>query len=108
MGPHEQDELDARGYIVLHGFIKPPFLADLRSRTDKLFELEGENAGSEFRSEPNSRRLANLVAKGEVYQRLVSTPELLERIGAVLGRRFKLSSLNARSANPRSDSRQPL
>jgi hypothetical protein len=108
MSPHEQDELDSRGYILLRGFIAPHFLAELRARTDELFELEGENAGSEFRSEPNSRRLANLVAKGEVYERLVSTPELLERIGAVLGRRFKLSSLNARSANPRSDSRQPL
>ena len=84
------------------------FLQTLRARTDELFNIEGENAGSEFRAEPNSRRLANLVAKGEVYERLVSSPELLERIGAVLGPRFKLSSLNARSANPRSDSRQPL
>ena len=84
------------------------FLEALRARTDELFELEGESAGSEFRAEPNSKRLANLVAKGEVYERLVSSPELLKRVTAVLGPRFKLSSLNARSANPRSDSRQPL
>ena len=108
MAPHEQAELDSRGYVVLENFMEPAFLDALRARTDELFELEGENAGSEFRSEPNSKRLANLVAKGEVYERLVSQPELLERIEAVLGSRFKLSSLNARSANPRSDSRQPL
>jgi hypothetical protein len=84
------------------------FLSALRSRTEELFELEGENAGSEFRAEPNSRRLANLVAKGEVFERLVSSPGLLERIAAVLGPKFKLSSLNARSANPWSNSRQPL
>ena len=108
MEPFEQEQLDSQGYVVLEGFIDPSFLAALRARTEELFEFEGENAGSEFRSEPNSRRLANLVAKGEVYERLVSTPELLERIAAVLGPKFKLSSLNARSANPRSDSRQPL
>ena len=35
-------------------------------------------------------------------------PEVLEYIEAVLGPEFKLSSLNARSANPHSDSLQPL
>jgi ectoine hydroxylase-related dioxygenase (phytanoyl-CoA dioxygenase family) len=35
-------------------------------------------------------------------------PEILTYIEAVLGPRFKLSSLNARSANPQSDSLQPL
>jgi ectoine hydroxylase-related dioxygenase (phytanoyl-CoA dioxygenase family) len=35
-------------------------------------------------------------------------PEILERIGHVLGPQFKLSSLNARSANPHSTWVQPL
>jgi hypothetical protein len=104
----ENEQLEAEGYLVLPEFMKPGVLAALRARTDELFEVEGENAGSEFRPEPNARRLANLVAKGEVYERLVSDRELLRYIGAVLRPRFKLSSLNARSANPRSHSRQPL
>jgi hypothetical protein len=104
----ERDRLEADGYLVLPGFMSARFLSALRARTAELFEEEGENAGVEFRAEPNARRLANLVAKGDVYEQLVSDRRLLTYIGIVLGPRFKLSSLNARSANPHSHSRQPL
>ncbi|HYP07022.1 MAG TPA: hypothetical protein VER03_12395 [Bryobacteraceae bacterium] len=60
-------------------------------------------------ADPGSGRLANLVAKGEVFEEIVAMPEVLDYIAAVLGPRFKLSSLNARSANPFSqDSLQSL
>lgn len=101
-------ELDELGYTVLSEWMPSDLLAGLRDRTEALFELEGENAGNEFRQEPNARRLANLVAKGEVFGQIVSNPQILSYIGAVLGPRFKLSSLNARSANAMSHSRQPL
>ncbi len=100
--------LEEQGYVVLQDFIAPERLNQLTIRTEELFDAEGDNAGSEFRYEPNSRRLANLVAKGAVYEELVSDEEILEYVGSVLGPRFKLSSLNARSANPNSWSRQPL
>jgi ectoine hydroxylase-related dioxygenase (phytanoyl-CoA dioxygenase family) len=109
MTPAEREMLDDRGYVVLPGFMRANLLDELRRRTEKIFEREGENAGSEFRIEPGSRRLANLVAKGEVFERIVCMPEVLEYIEAVLGPEFKLSSLNARSANPHSiESQQPL
>jgi ectoine hydroxylase-related dioxygenase (phytanoyl-CoA dioxygenase family) len=101
-------QLEQLGYAVLDGFMYPELLWQLRVRTDELFELEGEAAGSEFRLEPNTCRLANLVAKGEVYERIVGSGVILGLVEPVLGKHFKLSSLNARSANPRSDSRQPL
>src|SRR5688572_21851726 len=105
----QRDELETLGYLVVPGFMSPELLATLRERTEELFEAEGENAGWEFRKEPGSRRLANLVAKGEVFERIVSLPEVLEYVAAVLGPEFKLSSLNARSANPHSEeSQQPL
>jgi ectoine hydroxylase-related dioxygenase (phytanoyl-CoA dioxygenase family) len=105
----ETEQLEEQGYLVLPGFMTADLLHALRKRTEQLFEEEGENAGSEFRQEPGSRRLANLVAKGEVFERIVCMPEVLEYIAAVLGPEFKLSSLNARSANPHSsDSQQPL
>ena len=104
----ESKQLDELGYVELPAFMPPSLLEQLRSRVDELFEQEGENAGSEFRQEPGSRRLANLVAKGEVFERIVSMPEILAYIETVLGPEFKLSSLNARSANPHSDSLQPL
>jgi hypothetical protein len=100
--------LDRDGYLVLEGFMSRGLLEELRSRTDELFALEGEAAGSEFRKEENAYRLANLVAKGEVYERIVCLPEILGHVGQVLGPKFKLSSLNARTAPPRSNSLQPL
>lgn len=108
MSPAERQQIEQSGYLALPDFMSQTLLQRLRSRTEELFEIEGENAGSEFRQEPGSRRLANLVAKGRVFEEIVCMPEVLEYVGAVLGHDFKLSSLNARSANPQSDSLQPL
>lgn len=101
-------ELDERGCVVLRGLMSPELLARLRSRVDELFEQEGERAGSEFKQEPGARRLANLVNKGRVFEEVILTPEVLERVAQVLGPKFKLSSLNVRSADPHSASDQPL
>ena len=100
--------LDESGWVALEGFMSPDLLDELRARTDALFAIEGDAAGSEFKQEPGARRLANLVNKGEVFRRMIVTPEILDCMAHVLGPRFKLSSLNARSANPRSACRQPL
>ncbi len=83
-------------------------LGGLRRRVDELFSMEGDQAGSEFKQEPHTRRLANLVDKGEIFERVIAMPEILEHVRCVLGPEFKLSSLNARSANPQSDWVQPL
>lgn len=101
-------ELDEHGFVVLPEFIDPAWLAELQEMTERQFELEGEAAGSEFKTETGSRRLANLVNKGEVFQRVVAEPRLLKFIELVLGAEFKLSSLNARSANPHNGINQPL
>ncbi|MEJ7608530.1 MAG: phytanoyl-CoA dioxygenase family protein [Bryobacteraceae bacterium] len=108
MTDEHRSELVQRGYLSLPDFIEPDLLEQLRTRTEELFQAEGENAGAEFRQEPGTRRLANLVAKGRVYQQIVSMPNLLPYVMAVLGPQFKLSSLNARSANPDTDTTQPL
>ena len=81
---------------------------ELRERVETLWEQEGDAAGSEFRDEPGARRLANLVDKGAVFAELVATPEILECIEHVIGPNYKLSSLNARSANPHNGESQPL
>lgn len=96
------------GYVVLEGFMGPRLLAEVRTRIEALYAAEGDAAGSEFKPEPGSRRLANLVNKGEVFLRLLEMPELLSLVGEVLGPDFKLSSMNARSANPHSADPQPL
>jgi len=108
LSDEQRRALDEDGYLVLPGLMKADLLADLRRRIDELFEQEGGSAGSEFKQEPGARRLANLVNKGDIFERVIVTPQVLECVGHVLGPRFKLSSLNARSTNPHSDAEQPL
>ncbi len=108
MTPAEQQQLDKDGYAVVARFLDDQMVEALRNRVEQLYEMEGENAGSEFRKEPGARRLANLVDKGEIFQRVIAMPRILELVGHVLGPQFKLSSFNARSANPYSNEAQPL
>lgn len=101
-------QLAEEGFVVLHDFMSAPLLDEIRSKIENMFALEGDQAGSEFKQEPGCRRLANLANKGEVFRHLIVVPTVLELVGQVLGSKFKLSSLNARSANPKSSTRQPL
>ena len=104
----DRRRLDEDGYVRLEGFIAPARRRRLVDRIGALFDAEGENAGAEFRQEPGARRLANLVDKGGVFVECILDPDVLAHVGHVLGPRFKLSSLNARSASPMSDDSQPL
>jgi ectoine hydroxylase-related dioxygenase (phytanoyl-CoA dioxygenase family) len=104
----QQRQLDELGWVALPGVMDGEFLREARDRVEQLWELEGENAGAEFRKEPGARRLANLVDKGPVFERVVSQPEVLAAVRLVLGPDFKLSSLNARSTDPWWDESQPL
>ena len=100
--------LDEEGYVRLDGFIAPGRHRRIVERIDALFAEEGETAGSEFRQEPGARRLANLADKGDVFIDCVVDETVGQYLAHVLGPRFKLSSLNARSANPHSAQSQPL
>jgi len=101
-------ELDEQGFVRLEGFFAPDRRQRLADRLEALFDAEGESAGAEFKLEPGARRLANLVDKGGIFVECIVEPDVLEYVGHVLGTRFKLSSLNARSANPRNGEAQPL
>jgi ectoine hydroxylase-related dioxygenase (phytanoyl-CoA dioxygenase family) len=101
-------ELAEIGYTVLDRYMDTGMLRRMRDRVDELFREEGERAGSEFRTEENARRLANLVDKGEVFQEAIQSSRMLDLVASVLGPEFKLSSLNVRSANPQSESVQPF
>ena len=55
--------------------------------------LEGDGAGSEFRTEPGARRIANAVDKGRMFETVIETPQVLEAIGSqALGADFKLDA----------------
>ena len=104
----QKRQLDELGYLVLPDVVPTPLLTVLRERVEALWDLEGDGAGSEFRPEPGTRRLANLVDKGSVFADLIVMPEILECIEHVIGPDYKLSSFNARSANPHNGESQPL
>jgi hypothetical protein len=101
-------QLDDDGYIVLEDFMGPALLDGLLRRVAEVFAEEGQHAGAEFKQEPGCRRLANLVDKGEVFQRAIALPGLLDAVRHVLGPAFKLSSLNVRSVDAFADEAQPL
>jgi hypothetical protein len=102
------EALDRDGFYLFPNFLEPDCVAELTARLEQLYAAEGDRAGAEFRLEPGTRRLANLLDKDLTFSRLMDDPSILECVGHVLGPAFKLSSMNARSANPRSDSLQPL
>lgn len=104
----QKRQLDEEGYVVLESAMDDDLLRRLRLRILELFEQEGERAGQEFRTEERAHRLANLVDKGEVFREAIARPDVLELVRHVLGGDCKLSSLNARSADPHTDVGQPL
>ncbi|MCY0899189.1 MAG: phytanoyl-CoA dioxygenase family protein [Firmicutes bacterium] len=99
--------LDERGYVIFPGLVDRDWLDALRERFETLVAAEGDAAGSEVHQEAGTRRLANLVDKGEVFDRIYLHPTVLAAVYHVLARPFKLSSLNARDALP-GEGAQPL
>lgn len=104
----QREALREQGYVSLPGLMPAGMLAAMRRRIDELAALEGERAGSEFKPEPGALRLANCVDKGEVFREAIVMPAVLEAVAEVLGPRFKLSSLNVRTALPMNGVDQPL
>src|SRR4051812_46525037 len=97
-----QQQLDAHGFVLLERCMPPDLLTGLRDRIDALLAEEGTAAGGEFLQEAHAHRLANLVDKGAIFQRAIVLPEVLAGVRHVLGTDCKLSSLNARAADPHS------
>ncbi len=104
----QRQQLDDQGFLLLPGFTSPTQVDHMARRIEQLFKQEGHLAGSEFKLEPHARRLSNLINKGQIFLDAASHPSILELVQAVLGNDFKLSSMNARSANPQQPTGQPL
>src|ERR1700676_2072386 len=98
--PDHRAALDQAGYVVFERLMSAELLAALRTRVAQLYAEEGDRAGAEFKQERGAGRLANLAAKGEVFYPVIACPEVLSCMAHILGPRFKLSSLNARTALP--------
>jgi Phytanoyl-CoA dioxygenase (PhyH) len=108
LAPAERVSLDTHGYLVIEDLVARPQVDALQGRIQTIFDELGARAGHEFKQEPQTDRLANLVDYDEIFRWAVGLPKLLACVAHVLGPDFKLSSLNARSARPQSDWSQPL
>lgn len=104
----ERRLLDQEGFLVLEDFADAALVSAIRSRIVELFAQLGVRAGAEFKQEPGTDRLANLVDYDELFRSVIAEPKLLACVEQVLGSQFKLSSLNARSARPHANGLQPL
>ena len=104
----EKHKLDRDGYLVLEGYATRQLLELLRRCIAELFEGLGELAGAEFKQEPQTDRLSNLVDYHEIFRQVITMPKLIKCVEHIIGPDFKLGSLNARSVRPHSDWAQPL
>lgn len=95
-----RDELDELGYTVFHDVIETAWLEELRAAFERLTAEEGERAGSEVSRHPGIRRLADLVNKGSVFDRIYTHPVVLAAAYHVILRPFKLVSLNGHDPLP--------
>jgi len=100
--------LDDDGYVALTDYFSQSLREALSGRLQELYDAEGDLAGTEFKQEEGSAQLANLVNKGQVFRRVIGDRAVLALVRHVLGPEIKLSSLNARSARPKNNVRQPL
>jgi ectoine hydroxylase-related dioxygenase (phytanoyl-CoA dioxygenase family) len=101
-------QLERDGFTVLEGVMSQALLAEVRERVDELLADQERNPSPETRWEANARRLGNLADHGNVFWKIATCPEALGAVKAILGQEIKLSSMTLRSANPNSNSNQPL
>lgn len=92
--------LDEDGFTVFEGVLEAAWVEEMRGAFDEIFAREGADAGKEVSQMEGVRRLADLVNKGAVFDPVYLQPFLLAAVGHVLGRPFKLHSLNGHDPLP--------
>ncbi len=101
MGDELRTRLDRDGYAIVAGAIDAPWLSRLRARVDALYAEEGPHGHHENHGrKPAPGLLADLVNKGEVFDRAWSHPLVLAAARHVLGGPIKLYGMNFRDPPP--------
>ena len=96
----EKQSLDENGYVVFHNLINETWLKELQDLYESLMEKEGQSAGYEVHQEEGTRRLADLVNKGQAFDGVYTHPKVLAAAHHAIKREFKMFSLNGRDAIP--------
>lgn len=95
----QYEHLDRQGYLVLSEVVDPAWLRAIHDRLDQLIAEEGPIAGHEVARQPGVTMLADLLNKGQMFERMLRVPEVLAAAHHVLGD-MKVNSLNYRTAPP--------
>ncbi len=105
--PQMIDELETHGFTIIHNVVDEDWLAEMRRTIDMLVEREGDQLAIEHHQEETVTRVANLINKGTVWEKVWAHPTVLAACKHIFGGTFKISSLNAREAHP-GGGHQPL
>jgi ectoine hydroxylase-related dioxygenase (phytanoyl-CoA dioxygenase family) len=108
MNEQQKKQLDEEGYVMLPNLLSADQREELLTRLEALWAEEGAQAGAENYIERNTRRLANLANKGDVFRPIFAHPKVLELVRAVVGPQVRLSMLNARDVLRNADPNQPI
>ena len=98
LSPTMKQELDTLGYTVVHNVADAEWLAAMRALIDAIVEREGDSLAMEHHQEATATRIANLINKGAIWEKVWSHPLILSACRHVFQGDFKVSSLNAREA----------
>lgn len=93
-----KEELNTLGYTVVHGVADPQWLEAMRDLIDEIVEKEGDNLAIEHHQEATATRIANLINKGVIWEKVWAHPLILSACRYIFQGDFKVSSLNAREA----------
>ena len=96
----QRDELDTRGYTIFQNMIDTAWLCELREVFDRIHDEEGDHAGIEVTQLPGVRRLSDLVNKSTAFDGVWQNPRILAAAHFMIGRPFKLHSLNGHDPLP--------
>lgn len=91
-------QLDTLGYTIVPNVADADWLAAMREHIDMLVAREGDNLAIEHHQEATATRVANLVNKGTLWEKVWAHPLILSACKYVFQGDFKVSSLNAREA----------
>jgi hypothetical protein len=97
LSPEESRDLDQDGFVVFRAVAQGDWLRALQEAFER-FALPGEQ--DPIDPEPGTRRMGNLVDKGEVFDTLWAHPKVLAAVHHVLGRPFRFSDLSGRDPLP--------
>ncbi|GAM61376.1 phytanoyl-CoA dioxygenase [Vibrio ishigakensis] len=83
--PQMIDELETQGFTIIHNVVEKDWLAEMRRTIDMLVEREGDQLAIEHHQEETVTRVANLINKGTVWEKVWAHPTVLAACKHIFG-----------------------